>query len=1292
MRDKLGSARLLVFLAGAILFSLVLAFSAAPVARADSALDPLGVTQLASPPQAYKVPGQLVAQRTGINVVLSDPAPVPQNPPFGPNVQVWSDTNEQSRPSTVVNPIDNYIYIAFQHNNGADWDVYLSRSTDNGATWATPVAIANSAANEFNPSLTVTSQGTFILAFQQDGAPDSLAFSHSFDGASWSGWTLNINAVIPELSQVEFPTVISQRVPGNYPDGIMFQMQVWCNDAANCGGGAHNAFWVGEANAGASDPGGWTFGLGGSYWLVDPDPTGSRMIDPLHPSAWWGSADYCQELDEETIDGAEWHMLWIIISEDGTSPSAGWSTTALSDDAIYGGGASDGQTAIVAGTFRLSSAPTRHQIIYFYTDDGWATPNGALLDSATTDQRALSVAGVGQDFHIVYYSDTIVRDQYSDDGGASMLQQTVSDNAGTGVNDFRATSVYMDASGSPRVAWQDDRDTDVNIYTTGFITYQINIDATCGGTPFGAAILIDSITYVNAPQTYQWAQGSTHDVMVTPTTQPVGPCKQCVFVDWWDGTSSTTSPTYTLTVSGPMNLTARFDDLYRVQIITTPLTNLEVTIGTTTGPAPLTSYEPPGPVNIAATTPQPPGATTTRYVFQQWNGSVTGSANPTTVTVTNDCANITAEFGTEHYVTLATNPPGLTVGYDTTPSAAGFWGLEGQTYMLITYWPQPGTPPTDVRYRFTGWATGPTTWGWNITVGTGPTTYTANFVTQYRIQIRSNRDPGPDLDTDINPDWCNPRPPAQGPIECWADENSNPSLIISTPQTAPNGCTYAFTQWADGNTQLMRPIGPVIEPKTYMSMWDSQCPLVMALDASCYSSTSVPSTLTPPVGTTYQDVGVPVPIDWAPPTGMPTGETMTFKEWVGVGNGSYTGPGASQSITLGGPVTQTAFCYHRAEIVVDTSPSGVGISFDVDGTSYSSQTPFSWEFGTTHWLNISETTQTFGSSRYVFVRWVGQPLGQQNISVTVSGPATYTANFNTQHYVTVGPLNIGNPVCDVADCWYDEGATAQISVTDPYPTGAQYIRYDFLAWSGSSTSTNNPVSIQVDAPKTLTANWQTMYKATVTTARGTYTCSPDSTCWFNKDSTASISVTTPTDEVTNDNRYVFSAWSGDATGSSNPLSLVMNSPKNITIGWTQQFWLTVNSMCGSTACGSPVGGGAWYNSGTIATVTVTTPADVSGKTYEFKEWTGDASGSDNPVSVTMDAAKTITATWEEKQMGIGLEVWLILIIIIIVVVVLIALLMLKRKKPTPIEEEPLSPEEMEAPPPSGPTTPPPPKK
>jgi uncharacterized repeat protein (TIGR02543 family) len=102
--------------------------------------------------------------------------------------------------------------------------------------------------------------------------------------------------------------------------------------------------------------------------------------------------------------------------------------------------------------------------------------------------------------------------------------------------------------------------------------------------------------------------------------------------------------------------------------------------------------------------------------------------------------------------------------------------------------------------------------------------------------------------------------------------------------------------------------------------------------------------------------------------------------------------------------------------------------------------------------------------------------------------------------------------------------------------------------------------------------------------------------------------------------YTFVNWTGDATGSVNPLTVTMDANKSITANYSlNTYTLLVTSAHGTV---TPVPDQALYDHGTSV---VLTAAPATG--YTFVNWTGDATGSVNPLTVTMDANKSITANY-----------------------------------------------------------------
>lgn len=90
---------------------------------------------------------------------------------------------------------------------GADFDILAARSTDNGATWTVPVIVNNNAisdwGNDFNPSVTTDGNGNWVAVWESKddlggtiGADRDILVAHSTDnGATWMDpGVLNSNA------------------------------------------------------------------------------------------------------------------------------------------------------------------------------------------------------------------------------------------------------------------------------------------------------------------------------------------------------------------------------------------------------------------------------------------------------------------------------------------------------------------------------------------------------------------------------------------------------------------------------------------------------------------------------------------------------------------------------------------------------------------------------------------------------------------------------------------------------------------------------------------------------------------------------------------------------------------------------------------------------------------------------------------------------------------------------------------------------------------------------------------
>ena len=103
--------------------------------------------------------------------------------------------------------------------------------------------------------------------------------------------------------------------------------------------------------------------------------------------------------------------------------------------------------------------------------------------------------------------------------------------------------------------------------------------------------------------------------------------------------------------------------------------------------------------------------------------------------------------------------------------------------------------------------------------------------------------------------------------------------------------------------------------------------------------------------------------------------------------------------------------------------------------------------------------------------------------------------------------------------------------------------------------------------------------------------------------------------------YEFSHWGGDISGSDNPNGVSMDEDKAIEAIFKPIYSLTVTGTPSDGGTVNPPGR-SQHVSGSRVTLTAS-PAIG----YEFAQWEGDAVGSANPTTITVDGDKTVTAVF-----------------------------------------------------------------
>ena len=191
--------------------------------------------------------------------------------------------------------------------------------------------------------------------------------------------------------------------------------------------------------------------------------------------------------------------------------------------------------------------------------------------------------------------------------------------------------------------------------------------------------------------------------------------------------------------------------------------------------------------------------------------------------------------------------------------------------------------------------------------------------------------------------------------------------------------------------------------------------------------------------------------------------------------------------------------------------------------------------------------------RYVWNGWTGSGsgsytgTGNNTILVTMNGPITETASWKSEYELKIS-TNLGTTEPSVGDYWYEAGTSVNVgSYSPPAGTG---VRYVFSGWSGTGSvpaSGNVPaITFTINASSSITWIWKTQYYLSVSSDYG----SVGGAGWHDAGSSVYATITPTTISGTSGTQYVFTGWSGGASGiSSYSNVIVMDGPKTATANW-----------------------------------------------------------------------------------------------------------------------------------------------
>ena len=271
------------------------------------------------------------------------------------------------------------------------------------------------------------------------------------------------------------------------------------------------------------------------------------------------------------------------------------------------------------------------------------------------------------------------------------------------------------------------------------------------------------------------------------------------------------------------------------------------------------------------------------------------------------------------------------------------------------------------------------------------------------------------------------------------------------------------------------------------------------------------------------------------------------------------------------------------------------------------------------------------AEEWEFSHWTGDLTGRDNPKeITIDKAKTVTAVFIKKKYpLTVeveGEGSVAEKVIKAgAATDYNSGTIVELTATAE--TG-----WEFKEWTGDLTGTDNPSQITIDAAKTVKAVFvKKQFAVNITIeGEGGGTVDEDVVTGLKVDDKyeygTELKLTAkPSAE------WEFSSWKEDLEGTDNPQTITIDTTKTVTAVFIKKKYPLTVEVEGQGSVAEKVikaGAATDYNSGTIVELTATAETG-----WEFKEWTGDITGTDNPSQITIDAAKTVKAVFVKKPVA-----------------------------------------------------------
>jgi M6 family metalloprotease-like protein len=283
-------------------------------------------------------------------------------------------------------------------------------------------------------------------------------------------------------------------------------------------------------------------------------------------------------------------------------------------------------------------------------------------------------------------------------------------------------------------------------------------------------------------------------------------------------------------------------------------------------------------------------------------------------------------------------------------------------------------------------------------------------------------------------------------------------------------------------------------------------------------------------------------------------------------------------------------------------------------------------------LHKVQTLESAFHTGYLFQSSAGEPVDFKIFAGFANG--SYLVGFGQSGFIKTATLTIKvlpptpNTTLLVNGQAYMADSNGTVTVLDysGNPTGFNVttpqttsigpgMRSRFASWSTGSTSETLTLP---GNNATISASYKIQYTVNVISLYGNST----GTGWYDDGTNATLSTTSPVNATQPDTRHTFARWTGDYNETSNPITVQVLRPLNLTATWKTQYHVTVDTADHAFSTGS-----GWYDTGATANFTVTPPPPDNGTWYIFKGWTGNYTGTSMSGFVNVTAPARVKVAW-----------------------------------------------------------------